>query len=225
MNKKFKKIIAIDGPAGSGKSTIAKILASKLSTLYIDTGAMYRAVTFKALKEGIDLENSEALSKLINSVTISLQKDKDVDIRILLDNSDITEKLRSKKINENISKIAKNKEIRKKLVKMQRELGKNGGVVEGRDISTVVFPEAYRKFYLDAHLEERIKRRLNQIRGEGRKTNEETVKNEVINRDRSDRTRKISPLRIAEDAIYIDTTNLSVDEVVQKLLSLIKSDV
>lgn len=221
MSKNFNKIIAIDGPAGSGKSVVAKILARRLGTLYIDTGTMYRAVTFKALQKGIDLKDEKALSKLVDSIDISFEKNKGTEIRILLNNKDVSDKLRSNEINKNISYIASNRTIRNRLVRLQRKMGKEGAVVEGRDIGTVVFPKAYKKFYLDAHLEERIRRRYNQVHQEGRKVNRHSVKEEVINRDRNDRTRKISPLRIAPDAIYIDTTNLSIDEVVKKLLHII----
>lgn len=221
MNNKFDKVIAIDGPAGAGKSVVAQILAEKLNTLYIDTGAMYRAVTFKILQEGIDFDDKKALSKILDSIDITFKKDNQGNVKILMNGKDVTNKLRSKQVNKNISNVARNKLIRKRLVKLQRKIGKAGGVVEGRDIATVVFPNAYKKFYLDAHLEERIRRRYIQAKQQGREVDESTVKEEIIKRDRSDRTRKISPLQIAPDAIYIDTTNLSIEKVVQKLLDFI----
>jgi len=225
MGNKFDKVIAVDGPAGSGKSVVAKTLAKKLGALYIDTGAMYRAVTLKALQENIDLEDEKRLSDLVKSIDITLEKDKEGNIRVFLNGKDVTSKLRISQVNKNISEIAKNKTVRKHLVELQRKLGGKGGVVEGRDISTVVFPKAYRKFYLDAHLEERIRRRYKQACEEGSQVNRTDVKEEVINRDRNDRTRKISPLRIDPEAIYIDTTNLTIDEVVQKLIDIIKNKI
>ncbi len=223
MSRNFKKVIAIDGPAGSGKSTVAERLADELSTLYIDTGAMYRAVTFKALNENIDFDDKKSIEKLVDDIDISLEKTEQ-GLKVLLNGNDVTKKLRSSKVNKNISRIAKNKIVRKKMVQMQRQFGAKGAIVEGRDIGTVVFKKAYKKFYLDAHLDERIKRRLKQAKSKGRRVDEKTIKEEVINRDRSDRSRKIGPLRISPDSIYIDTTNLSIDEVVNKILNFIKNE-
>jgi len=224
MTKKFNKVIAVDGPAGSGKSTVARVLAQKLEALYVDTGAMYRAVTYKALQDKVDLDDDKSLTNLVKSIKISLERDKAGNIKVFLGKKDITKKLRSGKINRNISKIAKNSNVRKSLVKMQRAIGKSGGVIEGRDISTVVFPEAYKKFYLDANLEERIKRRFLQANKEGRSVKREIIKDEIISRDRNDRTRKIGALQIDPDATYVDTTSLSIDGVVQKLFDIIQED-
>lgn len=224
MGKKFKKIVAIDGPAGSGKSTVAKLLADKLGTFYLDTGAMYRAVTYRALKHGIDLEDDELLTELVNSLDISVKRDEEGNIEVIVEGEDITEKLRSNEINENISAIAGNKNIREVMVELQREMGRGGGVIEGRDVGTVIFPDAYKKIYLDAHLEERINRRYKQAKEGGREVNKSKIKEEVIKRDKNDRTRDMGPLRIDPEAKYIDTTDSSVEEVVQKLYELVKED-
>lgn len=220
-------IIAIDGPAGSGKSTIAKLVAKRLGLLYIDTGAMYRAFTLKVLDKKINLKDKKAINKLINATNIKLEpyKNKSSNFpKVMLDGKNVSGKIRQKKVETHISEVAKIKQVREFMKKEQQKMAKDGVVMEGRDIGTVVLPYADKKFYLDAYLEERIKRRYLQLKGESFDVAESEVKMYVINRDRNDRTRKIAPLEIAKDAIYIDTTNLNIKAVVSKILKHIVSE-
>lgn len=217
--------MAIDGPAGAGKSTVAKLVAEKLNYFYIDTGAMYRAVTLKALKEKIDFADEKKLVDLSAKADIQFKKDKSKGLRIFLDGKDVSKRIREKDINLNISALSKIKGVRENMVLRQRKLGEKGKVVlEGRDIGTVVFPEARYKFYLDADFPERVARRYKELILQGKKISWEEVRKDLLRRDRSDKLRKIAPLRKARDAIYIDTTHLSINEVVEKIISFIKAD-
>lgn len=223
IGKKKLNIIAIDGPAGAGKSTIAKLVAKKLNYFYIDTGAMYRAITLKALKEKINFDNEKALVELSAKADIELKRDNNGSLRVFLDGKDVTKRIRDKDVNLHISILSKIKDVRRNMVLKQRELGKNEKVVlEGRDIGTVVFPEAKYKFYLDAKFSERVKRRYKDFIRMGKKFSLEEVRKDLLRRDRSDKLRKIAPLKKARDAIYIDTTNLSINEVVDRILSYIR---
>lgn len=208
-------IIAIDGPSGAGKSTVARTLAKHLHYVYIDTGAMYRAVALRAREKGVSAADEEALAHLAVSLRITFVADS-TEIRILCDGEDVTEAIRSPEISLLASEISRSGGVRKALVDMQRELGKPGGVVlEGRDIGTVVFPRAEVKFYLDAGPEERARRRFEELMRKGLPVHFEETLEEVIQRDRNDMSRAISPLKKAEDAILIDSTNLTVDQVVE----------
>ena len=222
MNK--VNVIAVDGPAGSGKSTVAKILAEKLSFLYIDTGAMYRALTFKALKEKIDLNNKKAIIDLSNNTKIELKR-ADNSLKVYLDSEDVTSQIRTQEVTRNVKPIASIEEVRHNMVKLQRALGmsRNGSVLEGRDIGTVVFPDAKYKFYLDATVEVRAERRFKELKEKGIATSLQEVKNDVVVRDKSDMVRKVGPLKRADDAVLVDTTGLTIDEVVNKLLELVRS--
>lgn len=222
MNK--VNVIAVDGPAGSGKSTVAKILAEKLSFLYIDTGAMYRALTFKALKEKIDLNNKKAIIDLSNNTRIELKR-ADNSLKVYLDSEDVTSQIRTQEVTRNVKPIASIEEVRHNMVKLQRALGmsRNGSVLEGRDIGTVVFPDAKYKFYLDATVEVRAERRFKELKEKGIATSLQEVKNDVVVRDKSDMVRKVGPLKRADDAVLVDTTGLTIDEVVNKLLELVRS--
>lgn len=222
MNK--VNVIAVDGPAGSGKSTVAKILAEKLSFLYIDTGAMYRALTFKALKEKIDLNNKKAIIDLSNNTRIELKR-ADNSLKVYLDSEDVTSQIRTQEVTRNVKPIASIEEVRHNMVKLQRALGmsRNGSVLEGRDIGTVVFPDAKYKFYLDATVEVRAERRFKELKEKGIATSLQEVKNDVVVRDKSDMIRKVGPLKKADDAVLVDTTGLTIDEVVNKLLELVRS--
>jgi len=216
-NKRF--VIAIDGPAGSGKSTVSKRIARKLDLLYIDTGAMYRALTLKAMRQGLDLEDSSALVKLVRSARIDLKEDGGR-LGVFLDGEDVSELIRTPELTKNVKYIARVPEVRGEMVRLQRAIGERAGaVLEGRDIGTVVFPDADYKFYLDADVEERARRRHKELVDSNQKVDLEEIKKDVVARDESDMKREVGALKKAEDAILIDTTNLSIDEVVEKLLS------
>ncbi|MBN1913425.1 MAG: (d)CMP kinase [Candidatus Omnitrophica bacterium] len=216
-------IIAIDGPAGSGKSTVAKLIAKKLSYSYIDTGAMYRALTFKAIRESIDLEDEDALVKLAKRTTIDIVSDKDGNLKVLLDSEDVTGLIRTPELTAKVFYAARTPGVRVEMVKIQRAIGARGKCVfEGRDITTVVFPESKYKFYLDADVKERAKRRHLELAVSGKKVSYEDTEKDVIERDNKDKTRKTAPLRRAEDAVYIDTTNMAINEVVDKIISRVK---
>ena len=216
-NKRF--VIAIDGPAGSGKSTVSKRIARKLDLLYIDTGAMYRALTLKAMRQKLDLEDGQALVKLAHSTKIDL-KDESGRLRVILDGEDVSELIRTPELTNNVKYIARVPEVRGEMVRLQRAIGERAGaVLEGRDIGTVVFPDADYKFYLDADVEERARRRHKELVEANQKVDLEAIKKDVVTRDESDMKREVGALKKAEDAILIDTTNLSIDEVVEKLLS------
>lgn len=215
-------IIAIDGPSGAGKSTVAKLVARKLSYLYIDTGAMYRALTFKVLKIGISIQETEKISELALNTSIDLVNQPDGSISVKLDGADVSAEIRKPIITKYVSDIAKIKEVRGIMLKLQRKMGKRGNVVlDGRDIGTVVFPEAEKKFYLNANLNERVNRRHKELKGLGQDVTIDSVQLDLSNRDKIDTTREFAPLKKADDAIYIDTTPLTIEEVVGKLLSYI----
>ncbi|MDD5653742.1 MAG: (d)CMP kinase, partial [Candidatus Omnitrophica bacterium] len=198
-------IIAIDGPAGAGKSTIAKRVAKQKGFLYIDTGAMYRALTLKIIEAGIETDNLPGIIKIAQSTSIDLSTNKDGSIRVLLDGRDVSKEIREPRITALVSDISKIKEVRAVMLKLQRQFGKeNSCVLDGRDIGTVVFPDAERKFYLDADIDERVKRRYKEMVEAGQKVTLEGVNADSTNRDRIDSTREVAPLKKAEDAIYID---------------------
>jgi cytidylate kinase len=220
----LKPIIAIDGPAGSGKSTIAKRIAKKCDLFYIDTGAMYRALALKAKHLGIDPENNVAIVKISKNINIELKYEAaSSKLTVFLDGKDVSEEIRKPSITEHVSTIAKIKEVREQMVLLQRKMaeGKNA-ILEGRDITTVVFPDAYKKFYLDADPEERIKRRFLELKDKKIAVDEAIVQKDITFRDKTDSTREHAPLKRAQDAIYIDTTHLSIDEVVCRVLKEIQ---
>lgn len=204
-------IIAIDGPAGTGKGTISKLLAEELGYIYIDTGAMYRAVTISVLKNELDLNN-------LNIEFDNMQK-------IFLNGQDVTEQIRSKEVTQNVSQISSRKEIRIKLVEMQRKLAQNNNVVmEGRDIGTVVFPNADLKIYLDANIEERAKRRYIETIAKGINATYEEVLEHFKIRDKNDMEKEMGALKKAPDAIYIDSTNMDIQDVVKKIIEYINGE-
>ncbi len=220
MSKKL--IVAIDGPSGSGKSTTAKLLADQLSYLYIDTGAMYRAVTFLALKENI-IDNNALVAELAKAADINLSF-VNGKTSVAVNGEDITEEIRSVEVNSKVSEISRIEAVREALVNKQRQLG-NGGtgvVMEGRDIGTVVFPNADLKFFLTASIYERARRRAKEFEEKGKTIAVEEVKNNLMHRDKIDSTRDVSPLIKAADAIEIDTTDLTIEEQVGKILSVIR---
>ncbi|MEA3328526.1 MAG: (d)CMP kinase [Candidatus Omnitrophota bacterium] len=215
-------VIAIDGPAGSGKSTIARLVADKLGFFYLDTGAMYRAFTLKAVEEKIDLENENALADLLYHTKIDLRKDE-----VMLDGRDVSRRIREPEITNKVFFVARAGSVRKRMVDLQRRFSGNnrGMVVEGRDIGTTVFPDADKKFYLDAEVKERAGRRYRQLLREHQKSPAlKRLEQEILLRDKHDKTRKIAPLAMAEDAVRIDTTNLDINEVVNVVLSHLNTD-
>lgn len=211
-------IIAIDGPAGAGKSTIARMVAERLGYLYINTGAMYRAITWKALQESIDIEDEDALVKLAEKCEISFQ---DNGKRIILNNNDISQEIRFPEVDKNISTIVKFPRVRDIMVKQQQLMGQKGGVVsEGRDVTTVVFPNANVKIYLDASLTERAKRRYKELKEKGYNLDVSDVEKETFRRDTSDKSREYGPLRIAPDAVIVDTTDMNIEQVVDRIIEI-----
>lgn len=222
MVKNKKIVIAIDGPAASGKSTTARRIAQKLGYLYIDSGAMYRAVTLKALRQNVNVSNSNLVSEIARNLEIKFEKN-DKKTVILLDGEDVSDAIRSQEIDQNISPVAANSEVRGILVRKQQQLGKNGGIVmDGRDIGTVVFPDAELKIYMIAGVEERAKRRGIEQLAKGKEVNLNRIIEDIRYRDSQDLTRKYGPLKKAVNAIEIDTTHLSIDEQVKKILCLAK---
>jgi CMP/dCMP kinase len=216
-------IIAIDGPAGAGKSTVAKILAKRLGFLYIDTGAMYRALTLKVLEKNIQISDETEIIRLANEVKIDLRNNPDGPLTVILDGVDVSLAIRQPRITQVVSDIAKIQQVRQILVKLQRELGLKGNcVLDGRDIGTVVFADAQKKFYIDASAGERVNRRYKELTGLGQTISSDDVARDLSNRDKIDSTRAASPLRKAPDAVYIDTTELSIEQVVQKMLDYCK---
>ena len=210
-------IIAIDGPAGSGKSTLGRMLARALNLLYIDTGSMYRAVALATLDTALDPANAEAVTDLAQRVDISLAGDPD-SLRVWLEGHDVTERIREDDITAMSSIVSSIPGVRRAMVARQREMGKRGAVMNGRDIGTVVFPDADIKFYLDAAAEERAKRRFNEDRLVNPDVTLEQTLAEINERDRRDSTRADSPLKIADDAIVIDSTGLSAEAVLDRMM-------
>ncbi|MBP2077842.1 (d)CMP kinase [Oceanobacillus polygoni] len=210
--------IAIDGPAAAGKSTVAKIIAEKLSYIYIDTGAMYRALTLKAINRNIDLENDQAILEELMQTTIELKQSEAGQI-VLLDGKDVTDEIRFQNVTTKVSHVAKHAPIREEMVRRQQEMAKNRGVVmDGRDIGTHVLPDAEVKIFLIASVEERAKRRHEENIKKGIASNMEDLKREIEERDRIDTNREASPLIKAKDAIEVDTTSLNINEVAERIL-------
>jgi cytidylate kinase len=216
-----KKVIAIDGPAGSGKSTTARLVAQRLNFLYLDTGAMYRAITLKALENGLDINDEEKLEKLTKNSVISFKREDGID-KIFLDSRDVTEKIREPLVNQYVSFVSMHKRVRKILVEKQKQIGrKNDLVAEGRDTTTVVFPRAF-KIYLDADLKERAKRRFLELKDKGIQTSLEEQIKEITKRDKLDSEREASPLCLDKDAVVVDTTHLTIEEQVNEVIELYK---
>jgi cytidylate kinase len=212
-------IIAVDGPAGAGKSTVAKLIAQKLGFLYIDTGAMYRALTLKVLDSHIDIQDIPAIIRTANNTKINLTNKDDKTLAVFLDGKDVSSEIRQPRITKFVSDIARIKEVREVMLGLQRELGKkSNSILDGRDIGTVVFPDADKKFYLDAKFDERTKRRYKELKGTGQQITSEDVAKDLSNRDKIDSTREHAPLKQAEDAIYIDTTDMTIEEVAETLI-------
>lgn len=215
-------VITIDGPAGAGKSTVAKELARRLGFSYLDTGAMYRALTLKALEGKVDLNDEKALVDLARQTTIDLKTDEQNKLKVLLDGRDVTGAIRSLQVTNNTFYIARQPAVREILVDWQRQIGRKGNfVVEGRDAGTVIFPQAAKKFYLDADFEERARRRIQELREQTEKVDASAMRKELNDRDKKDLTRAVGPLKKAEDAVVIDSTHLTIDQVVEKMMEFI----
>lgn len=217
-------IIAIDGPSGAGKSTLGKMLAKKLNLLYLDTGAMYRAVAFAVLQAGISPDDEAEVVEIAENSNVELMGEPD-NLFIKLNGEDITAKIRTNEIGQTASIISAYSEVRRTLVKRQQEIGKlapNGCVLDGRDIGTVVFPDADIKFFLTATPETRAHRRFSEDTERGRKTTFENTLTEINERDQRDVSRTDSPLMIAEDAVVIDTGEMDLSEVVENMMEAIK---
>lgn|SRR3990172_5081777 len=218
-----KIIVAIDGPSGSGKSTVAKLLAGRLGYMYIDTGAMYRAVALQAKRDDIDINDSAALIRLCESVKLEFVPDNG-GLRTILNGEDVSEAIRTPEMSMAASDISARKEVRQALLSLQRRMGENGGVVlEGRDVGTVIFQNAEAKFFLDASLEERGKRRYKELAAKGMNVTLEQTIDDVRKRDINDSSREIAPLKMAADAVLVDSTNLGIVEVVEKMIEGIKA--
>jgi len=216
-------IIAIDGPAASGKSTTAKLVAEKLKITYLDTGAMYRAVTLQLLKSNIDFNNVDKVSTILGNLNIEMYDCKGRNI-IKLNNEDITEQIRSSNVTENVSEVSALLSVRQYMVVMQRQIGyKTDCVVEGRDIGTIVFPNADYKFFMIADIEIRANRRLNEMNHLGANKTYEEIVSDLEIRDYKDTNRDNSPLRKAVDAVEIDTTALTIGEQVNRIVNHIKN--
>ena len=208
----MKKIIAVDGPAGAGKSTVSKIVAARLGYTYIDTGAMYRAVALKVLQSGKPLS-----VELVSDIDIKL----DESARVFLDGREVTKEIRTPEVSRGASDVATVGYVRKKLTELQREMATQGSVImDGRDIGTQVLPNADVKIFLTATLDERARRRYEELKAKGQSVTLDAIKLEIAARDKQDSEREIAPLKQADDAILIDSTSLTVDEVVAKILEL-----
>ena len=219
MDKLGERVtIAMDGPAGSGKSTVARKVAEKLGLLYLDSGAMYRAVTVLAIQHKTQT-NIVKLIELVKECEIAFD---DNGKKIFLNSADVSDQIRTPEVNRLVADIAKVPEIRKEIVRHQQIIGADGGIIaEGRDLTTVVFPHADFKIYLDASMQERAKRRFAELQSQNVDTTLETVENEIKTRDEKDTSREHSPLRPAEDATRVDTTGKTIDEVVDFIVKIV----
>lgn len=214
--------IAIDGPAGAGKSTIAKKVSANLGFVYVDTGAMYRAMAVYFLDNGIDTDNEEEVGKACNNVNIVIEY-KDGAQQVILNGNNITGRLRTEEVGNTASKTAVYPEVRKKLVELQKELARTTDVVmDGRDIGTCVLPDAICKIYLTASVETRAMRRLNELQAKGVVADLEVIKKDIADRDYRDMNRDVSPLKQAEDAVLVDSSDMGIDEVTDRIISIFK---
>jgi cytidylate kinase len=208
-------VIAIDGPAGAGKSTVARLVAKRLGYLYLNTGAMYRAVTWKALQEGTDLEDEDALVELAKRCEIAFE---DNGGSVILNGVDVSHQIKFPEVDRNISTVVKFPRLREIMVRQQQRIGQDGKVVsEGRDVTTVVFPDADVKIYLDASLSARSQRRYRELREKGHGSDLKQVREDTARRDSADRTREHGPLCVAQDAVIVDTTDMTVEQVVEEI--------
>lgn len=223
LDEKLKKTIkiAIDGPASAGKSTVAKIVASELGYVYCDTGAMYRALTYQAIEKNIEITDEKRLVELLKEMTISFEPNED-NQKVFVNGEEVTEAIRLPNVTNSVSAVSAHGEVRKELVKRQQEIASPGGVVmDGRDIGTAVLPTAEVKIFLVASVDERAQRRYKENVSKGIETSLEVLKQEIADRDYKDSHREVSPLIQAEDAILLDTTSLSIEQVAGKIREII----
>jgi CMP/dCMP kinase len=215
-------IIAIDGPSGAGKSTLAKKLAEQLGFIYLDTGAMYRALALKILRQGVDLADDQKLAELVNTTAVDLQCDR-AELKVLLDEKNVASEIRTPAVSQMASKASALKIVRDRMLDLQRRLGQRGSVVaEGRDIGTVVFPDAHVKIFLSASAAERARRRCAELRAAGQPVDLDVTLREIEERDKRDSERTLAPLQKAQDALVIDSSNSTADEVAARVLAEIR---
>lgn len=215
-------IVAIDGPAGSGKGTVTKIIAKKMGLINIDTGAMYRCVALASLKKGYSLDEEDKIIKLVDELDIEFKYDKNGEIQVFLNGEDVTYKIRSNEVNKIVSPISSIIPVRLKMVEIQRNMAEGKNVImEGRDISTYVFPNADVKIYLDADIEERAKRRYKENQEKGIECSYEEILENIRKRDENDRKKEIGSLKIAEDAVVLNSTNMTIEDVVIEIQKII----
>jgi len=213
--------IAIDGPAAAGKSTVAKIVAKELSYVYIDTGAMYRTLTYAALEQNVDIENEESLMEVLKNVNIDFQQGENTQL-VFLNGKDVSEAIRTPNVTNRVSIVAKHRLVREEMVRRQQALAEKGGVVmDGRDIGTHVLPNAEVKIFMLASVQERAERRHLENTKKGFASSLEQLKKEIAKRDKLDSEREVSPLKKADDALELDTTSLSIEEVVQRIMDIV----
>lgn len=216
-------IVAIDGPAGSGKGTITKLVGEKLNLVNIDTGAMYRCASLYMIRNNIKFDETNKIAEMLESIEIKQEKINGID-RFYLNGEDVSDKIREKEVNEIVSQVSHIVIVRERMVELQRKIGKSADIImEGRDIGTNVFPLADVKIYLDASAEERAKRRLKQNEEKGIQMSYEEILENIKFRDNNDKTSSVAPLKQAEDAIYLDTTNITIEEVVEKIAKIVNS--
>ncbi|MBF0387151.1 MAG: (d)CMP kinase [Candidatus Omnitrophica bacterium] len=219
-------VITIDGPAGAGKSTVAKLLAKKLGFAFMDTGAMYRALTVKAMRCQVRLEDAEALVALAKKTHIDLLNEPGQPLKVLLDGEDVSEAIRATDVTNNTFYIARTPGVRHVMVEWQQLMGRRQSMVgDGRDLGTVVFPEAEFKFYLDADFAVRCQRRIDELKSKGQPVDPKDLERDLAERDHQDISRKVGPLKQADDAILVDSTRMSVEEAVDFMFSRIKSKI
>jgi len=214
-------VVAIDGPAGSGKGTITEIVGNKMNLTNIDTGAMYRCVTLDMIRKGVGLDEIDKINEILDNIEIDMKKDEN-GLVFYLNGEDVSSLIREKDVSSLVSQVSHIPEVRKAMVKLQREMGATKDVImEGRDIGTNVFPNADVKIYLDATPEERANRRMKQNKEKGIEMSYEEVLENILFRDNNDKTSDVAPLRQAEDAHYIDSTNMTIDEVASEVMRII----